>query len=220
VSTISTEPLQSLASQRSIMVKSQLQTVGINDEALLQAFAETPREAHLPPALQGLAYADAALEVAPGRLLLSPMALGLLLHHARPRAGEAVLLVGAATGYSAALLARLGARVTALESDAALLPLLRVSAPSADVREAPLAAGCPEAGPFDLILFEGAIEQVPQAFSAQLKPGGRVAAILRDAGVGQLRVGPLVEGRIVTPSLGEVAAPLLPGFARARAFAF
>lgn len=210
------------ADLRQRMVKSQLQTVGLFDPMLIAAFERTPREAHIPAHMAGLAYSDAALEVAPGRFLLEPMALALLLEHASLTAVDHVLVVGAATGYSAAVIAAAGARVTALEDNAALLPLLHAAADAAGytTAEGPLAEGWAAAAPYSLILFEGAIEQLPPVIAGQLAPAGRVAAVMREAGVGHAKAGPLVAGQIVAPAFLEVAARPLPGFARPRAFAF
>lgn len=204
------------------MVKTQLQTVGLFTPELIDAFERTPREPHIPESLAGLAYADAALEVAPGRYLLEPMALALLLENARLTSTDNVLVIGAATGYSAAVCAATGARVTALEDDPALLPILHAAADAAGyaVAEGPLPDGWAASAPYSLILFEGAIEQIPGAVAAQLAPQGRVAAVMREAGVGHAKAGPLVGGRIATPAFLEVAARPLPGFARPRAFAF
>jgi protein-L-isoaspartate(D-aspartate) O-methyltransferase len=210
---------QAPATLRQTMVDTQLKTVGVTDAAVLAAFAELPRENHLPPALAGLAYADAAHEVARGRHLLAPLALALLLQRAAVRAGERVLVVGSATGCSAAILSRMGAQVTALESD----PALAAMAEAAGVPTVlgPLTAGWAAAAPYDLILFEGAIEIVPPALVAQLAPGGRIAAVLRQAGVGRAFVGPLnAAGEAKGLPFIEMAAPALPGFARAAEFAF
>lgn len=206
------------ATLRQTMVDTQLKTVGVNDPAVLAAMAAVPRENYLPAALQGLAYADAALEVGPGRWLLEPMVLGLLLTHARPAAGERVLIVGAATGYSAEVCARLGLVVTALESDSGLAAVAQAAGIA--IVEGPLTEGWPDAAPYDLILFEGAIESVPDAIAGQLAEGGRVAAVMRENGVGRAVVGSVVAGRIAGLPFLEVAARPLPGFARSRSFAF
>ena len=199
--------------QRQTMIDSQLRTVGVMDGDVLAAFAAVRREDFVPAALRGLAYADAALEVAPGRWLLEPMVLALLLQNARVTAADRVLIIGAATGYSAAVVAAIGARVTALDSDAGL------AAPGMVV--GPLSAGWPADAPYDLIIFEGAIEVLPAAIAAQLAPGGRVAAVVRDAGIGRAVVGPVIAGnRIGGLPFLEVAAKPLPGFAAAREFAF
>ncbi len=202
------------------MVQSQLQTVGLNDPLIMAAIELVPREAYLPPSLAGLAYADAALEVAPGRFLLEPMVLALLLQHGVLRADDNVLVVGAATGYSAAVAAAVGARVTALESDAVLLQHMHAVPGGYAVAEGPLAEGWAANAPYSLILFEGAIELIPPMIAGQLLPGGRVAAVMRLDGVGHAHAGPLVGGRIVAPAFLEVAARPLPGFARPREFAF
>lgn len=211
---------------RQTMIDSQLRTIGVIDPDVIAGFAAVAREDFVPPALKGLAYADAALEVAPGRWLLEPLVLGLLLQNAGVRRGDRVLVVGSATGYSAAVLAAIGTRVTALESDPALIAV----APDASVGVAsvgvapvagPLEAGWPPAAPYDIILFEGAIEVLPAAITAQLAPGGRVAAVVREAGIGRAYAGPVVAGdRIGGLPFIEVAAKPLPGFARPREFAF
>ncbi len=207
------------AAQRQTMVDSQLKTVGVTDAGVLAAFAEIPREAFLPPALAALAQADAAHEVAPGRYLLAPLALALLLQHTAVQPGERVLLIGSASGYSAAVLAHLGARVTALESDAALIAMAEAAGVTSV--SGPLVEGWPAAAPYDLILFEGAIAAVPPAIAAQLAPGGRIAAVLRQAGVGRGYVGPLASnGRPAGLPFIEMAAPDLTGFAQPREFAF
>lgn len=212
---IRTAPL----SPRQTMVDSQLKTVGVTDPRVLAAFADLPREAYLPAALAPLAYADAAQQVAPGRWLLPPLVLALLLQHAAVQPGDRVLVVGSATGLSAALLGRLGAQVTALESDAALIAMAEAAGVTSVA--GPLADGWAANAPYDVILFEGAIAAVPPAIAAQLAPGGRVAAVLRAAGVGRAFAGPLrADGTPAALPFLDVSAPDLPGFAPARAFAF
>jgi protein-L-isoaspartate(D-aspartate) O-methyltransferase len=113
----------------------------------------------------------------------------------------------------------MGAQVTALESDAALIAMAeKAGVPTVS---GPLAEGWPAAAPYDLILFEGAIAEVPAAIARQLAPGGQIAAVLREAGVGRACVGPLGrDGRPRGLPFIEMAAPDLPGFAGAREFAF
>jgi protein-L-isoaspartate(D-aspartate) O-methyltransferase len=204
---------------RQTMVDTQLKTVGVSDAAVLAAFADVPREPFLPPALASLAHADAAHEVTRGRHLLAPLALALLLAHADVKPGLRVLVVGSASGYSAAILARLGAVVTALESDPALIAM--AAAAGVDSVAGPLDQGWAAGAPYDLILFEGAIARVPQAIAAQLGAGGQVAAVLREAGVGRAYVGAVnSDGLPRGLPFMEMAAPDLPGFALVREFAF
>ncbi len=203
---------------RQTMVDSQLQTVGVNDLAVQAAFLAVPRERFVPAALTGLAYSDAPLEVAAGRWLLEPMTLALLIQNSALTRRDRVLIIGAAGGYSAAVAAQLAGIVVALESDPALASAARAA--GIETVEGPLAAGWAAAAPYDVILFEGAIEVVPDAISAQLAAGGRVAAVVRDGGVGRAIVGPVKNGQVLGRPFLEVAAHPLPGFARARAFAF
>jgi protein-L-isoaspartate(D-aspartate) O-methyltransferase len=207
------------AALRQTMVDTQLKTVGVTDAAVLAAFADVPREPFLPAALAGLAHADAAHRLAPGRHLLAPLALALLLQHAAVRPGSRVLVVGSASGYSAAILAQMGAIVTALESDAALIAMAQTAGITSV--SGPLADGWSAAAPYDLVLFEGAIAAVPPAIAAQLAPAGRIAAVLRQSGVGRAYVGPLgSDGRPAGLPFIEMAAPDLPGFAQVHEFAF
>ncbi len=201
------------SAQRQTMIDSQLRTVGVMDGDVLAAFASVARENYVPAGLKGLAYADAALEVAPGRWLLEPMVLALLLQHANITAADRVLIIGAATGYSAAVVRAIGATATALENDTAFA--------DTDAVRGPLPQGWPGSAPYDLILFEGAIEVLPEAIAAQLAPGGRVAAVVRQGGIGRAFAGPVVAGnRIGGLPFLEVAAKPLPGFAATREFAF
>ena len=204
---------------RQTMIDSQLRTVGIIDAEVIRGFASVAREAFVPARMAGLAYADAAIEVAPGRALLEPLVLGLLLERARIIASDRVLIIGAATGYSAAVAAQIAPATLALESDPEMAQAARAAGVS--VVEGPLDQGWAAAAPYDVILFEGAIEWVPPCIAAQLAPGGRAAAVVRAAGVGSAFAGPvLADGRIGGLGFLEVAARELPGFARPRAFAF
>lgn len=211
------------AQRRQTMINSQLRTVGVIDPAVLTAMGKIAREDYVPPALRGLAYADAALEIAPRRWLLEPMVVALLLQNAHVVPADKVLLIGAAGGYTAAVLRHMGASVVAIEADPGLLALARAA--GAEVIEAPLAEGHAAGAPYDLILFEGAIETVPAVIAAQLQPHGRVAAVVRDGGIGRASVGPLVTAPGGAVRIGglpflEVAAKPLPGFEWPRAFAF
>ena len=209
----------SMAGRRQTMIDSQLRTVGVIDADVLRAFEAVDREAFVPAEFANLAYADAAIEVAAGRWLLEPMALALLLQNARVVPSDRVLVVGAATGYSAAIVRHIGARTLALESDAGLATVARNA--GLDVVEGPLTAGWAAAAPYDLMLFEGSIEFVPPGLAAQLAPGGRAAAVVRRGSVASGYAGPvLADGRIGGLAFLEVAARPLPGFTRPQGFRF
>ncbi len=108
------------AAQRFNMIEAQLRTNDVNDFRICAAMGEIPRERFVPAAKQALAYADVPVEVSPGRYLLDPRTFAKLLVLADVQPGETILDVGAATGYSSAVLARLGHSVIALEQDAEL----------------------------------------------------------------------------------------------------
>ena len=201
------------------MVASQLRTVGVNDPEVVAAMASVARENFVPAGRESLAYADASVPLGNGRVLVEPLVTGLLLTHARVQRDDRVLVVGAGTGYATALLGRLAGRVVAVEEDADLAAQAR--AQGIGVVEAPLGAGAPDDAPYDLIYFDGAIAAVPDALAAQLAPRGRAAAVMQDgSGPGRVTVGRFVGGGLIGETYLEVAAVLLPGFARARAFVF
>ena len=207
---------------RAAMIDSQLRPNGVTDPAIVAAFAATPRERFVPRRLSSIAYVDGGLEVAPGRFIMEPLVFGNLVTHAEPRADDRVLLVGAASGYEAAVLARLVAHVIALEEDADLADTARAAlAGIADVVVGPLAAGHAAGAPYDLLFVNGSVEVVPDALLSQLADGGRFVAVVTDAaGVGHATVGRKAGGGIGHTTFMEVGAGTLPGFARPRGFVF
>jgi protein-L-isoaspartate(D-aspartate) O-methyltransferase len=207
---------------RRAMIASQLRTTGTNDPRVLAAMGEVPRERFVPRARVSMAYADALIPLKPGRDFNSPMALGRLLTEAAPRPGERVLIVAAATGYAAAVMARLAGPVTALEEDPDLAAEARANLAGNGVAlvEGPLVSGCPGSAPFDLILIDGAVECVPDSLVAQLADGGRLAAGLLENGVTRLAIGRRAGEGFGMAAFADAAAAILPGFARPKAFRF
>src|SRR5687767_2518913 len=112
---------------RRAMVASQLRTTGVNDPRVVAAMGAVPRERFVPSERRALAYADARVPLGRGRELNPPMTLGRLLTEARLDGSERALVIGAATGYSAAVLARLAASVVALEEDPELAAFARAA---------------------------------------------------------------------------------------------
>jgi protein-L-isoaspartate(D-aspartate) O-methyltransferase len=208
---------------RAAMVASQLRTNAVNDPRVVAAMARVPREAFLPEAQRGLAYRDTAVPIAHDRAANLPIATGKLLTQARVLATDHVLLVGAAGGYAAAVLALLARDVVAVESDPALLaiagPALKPYANVALI-EAELTAGAPDRGPYDLLMVDGAVEQLPDALIEQVRPGGRVVAGLIDRGVTRLAAGVRSHGGFGLSTFADIDCVVLPGFARPRVFTF
>lgn len=204
---------------RAAMVDSQLRPNGVTSEAVVAAFGAVPREAFAPPHLALLAYLDRAIDIAPGRAMIEPMQFGALVEAAAITPADRVLLVGAARGYEAAVLARLAGEVIAVEED----PDLAASARAAGVAvvEGSLADGWPAGAPYDLVLLNGGAERLPAALVAQLAEGGRIVAILiGDDGVGRTVTGVMTHGALGLTPVRDAAAPVLPGFARPRGFVF
>ncbi|PTQ09807.1 protein-L-isoaspartate O-methyltransferase [Sphingomonas oleivorans] len=213
---------QSFDAMRRAMVASQLRTTAVSDPRVIAAMGEVPRERHVPRSRSALAYVDTAVPLGGGRALNAPMVTGRLLTEAQVAPEDRVLLVGAATGYAAALLSLLAGSVVALEEDAALLATARDAGVPANVEfvEGPLAEGWPAKAPYDLIFVDGAIETIPDALIAQLADDGRLAAAIVERGVTRLGIGRRAgEGFGFTP-FADAEAVSLPGFAKPPQFVF
>ena len=213
--------MSDFASQRKTMVDNQIRTVDVTDHAVIDAFGSVGRETFVPAALRELAYIDRPVAVAPGRFVMQPAPLAKLIQLAAPQPGEKVLIVGGNTGYSAAIVAALGAEVVMLEEDADLAA--KAEAALADrgvtVVRGALAAGCAAKGPYDLVVFDGSIEVMPEAFVAQLRDGGRIAAVEGAGQTGRATVTVKSGGSVSSRFAFNIPARPLPGFAAVRAFA-
>jgi protein-L-isoaspartate(D-aspartate) O-methyltransferase len=213
---------QNFEHMRRAMIASQLRTTGTNDPRVLAAMGEVARERFVPRDRLPLAYADALVPLKPGRDLNPPMALGRLLTQAAPRAGERALLIGAATGYSAAVLERLVGPLVAVEEDPELAAQAKGALVGTQVTlvEGPLAKGWPKGAPYDLILIDGAVEFVPDALIGQLRDGGRLVAALLEQGVTRLAIGRKAGEGFAMAAFADAAAAVLPGFVKPRTFEF
>lgn len=210
--------MQDFSLARRTMVDNQLRPQGVTDRRVLDAMGKLERERFVPEASRPFAYFDRAVRIGQGRSLMPPAALGRLLTEAEPRPGERALVVGSGTGYSAAVLREVGLEVVALESD----QLLAADAQAADIETVvgTLRDGWSKGAPYQLILLEGAVEEVPSALAKQLAPGGRIAGAIVDRGVARLSVGTSASGSIGWRSLADSDVEALPGFERPRAFTF
>jgi protein-L-isoaspartate(D-aspartate) O-methyltransferase len=208
---------QNYEQMRRAMVDSQLRTTAVNDPRVVAAMGKVARERFVPADQVALAYLDKTLPVAPGRGLASPMVTGRLLTEARVREGDRALVIGAGSGYSAAVLAELGASVVALEEDK---ELAGKATPGVTRASGPLAKGWAKAAPYDLILFDGAAELIPPAIIDQLADGGRLAAPIVQNGVTRLALGRKAGSGFGMQSFADAEAPILPGFVIERGFSF
>jgi protein-L-isoaspartate(D-aspartate) O-methyltransferase len=211
-------PIPDFASARAAMVESQLRPQGVTDPAVLHAMGTVLREQFLPDHSRPLAYVDRAVAIGPGRFLSAPAVLGQLLTQMMPERGSRALVVGAGTGYSAAVLAVMGLAVDAVESSPELAN--RARALGVEVLEAPHEGGNPSGAPYAQILIDGAIEIIPEPIIAQLADGGRLGTAIADHGITRLIVGRKVGGAFGYLSIGDAGVPALPGFSRPKAFTF
>ena len=207
------------AQARRAMVDSQLRPQAVTDPLVVAAMATVPREAFVPQGSAAIAYIDRMVPLDGGRMLSPAASLGRMLTEMRCRKGERVLVVGAGTGYSSAVLAGMGLEVVAVENDAALLDQLGTVS-NITVHAGALEEGAPAAAPFDLILVDGQIEQLPDALVEQLKPGGRLAVCLVEQGVPRLMVGTRSVHGFGLKAVADASMAPLPGFARPAVFTF
>ncbi len=212
------------------MVDGQLRTFDVRDRAVLTAMEEVPREAFVPEGREALAYLDQNLAL-PGsgeeddpRTMLAPMVLARLIQALAIEPGSTVLDVGGGLGYSAAVLARLGAEVTLLESrsDLAEAAGQRLAASGLRVRQAngPLSAGVSGQAPFDAILVNGAIEEHPTDLLKQLDDGGRLACLRAEGRSCKAMLFGRSGAAVGFRTLFDATAPVLAAFRRAPAFVF
>ncbi|MCU6452861.1 protein-L-isoaspartate O-methyltransferase [Sphingomonas sp. A2-49] len=208
---------------RHAMVASQLRTNAVSDQRVLVAMNTLPREAFVPADVRDIAYRDTALPVAGGRAINLPMVTGRLLTEAYLERKDRVLLIGAAGGYTAAILAQIAAEVVAVEEDAALVALARGAlgaTPNVTLVDGPLAAGHPGGAPYDVLIVDGAIEHVPDALVHQVRAGGRVVAGLVERGVTRLASGRKTDGGFGLSPFMDSDCVVLPGFATPQGFRF
>ncbi|CAN5854929.1 protein-L-isoaspartate O-methyltransferase [soil metagenome] len=208
---------------RHAMVASQLRTNAVSDARVVAAMARVPREAFLPAEVRAIAYRDTAVPLGRERYQNVPIATGRLLTEAYLLPADRVLLVGAAGGYTAAVLAELVAQVVAVESDAGLAAGARAALgaySNVTLVEGPLEAGHADGAPYDVLVIDGAVEQVPDALVAQLAAGGRVVAGIVDRGITRLSSGRKTAGGFGLLDFADIDCVSLPGFARAKTFTF
>jgi len=221
----------SYAIQRKNMVESQVRPSDVTDRRILRAMLEVPREAFVAEPLEALAYADGPVAMSKNggarpRMLLPARTFAKMVQAAGLGPDAAVLDVGAGTGYSSAILARLARQVVALDCDPALAKqaealLAGTGTGTVKVVTGDLAQGWAQEGPYDAIVLEGDVEVTPDRLLDQLKDGGRLVAIV---GGGPTRTGSVKVWHRDGATFGAIAifdavADVLPGFEAARVFA-
>ena len=206
------------------MVDTQVRPSDVTKFPIIDAMLDVPRELFVPGTLREAAYIGENLHLGEGRWLLEPRTLAKMLDALDVQPNELVLDLGAAHGYSAAVLARLAEAVVALEEDSDMVSeaeatLGEIGVDNIAVVEGPLNEGAPQHGPYDVIVVEGAVEHLPDAICDQLREGGRIACLFMEKELGTVRLGYRIDGRVSWRDVFNAGAPVLPGFARHAEFA-
>jgi len=213
------------AQARRTMVDSQLRTFDVNDIPLLDAMDAVPRERFVPAGRESLAYIDqnVLLDAQEGRYMLAPMVLGRLIQALEIVPGARVLDVACGYGYSSAILAELGAAVTALEASDSLAGLARQRLAGLErisVVAGALDQGHAESAPYDAILVNGAVERSPDALLSQLAEGGRLVCIRGRGRSAKATLFVRAGNAYGIREMFDAAAPLLPAFQQEPGFVF
>ncbi|MFW2828887.1 protein-L-isoaspartate O-methyltransferase family protein [Sphingomonas sp. ID0503] len=211
---------QNFDAMRQAMVASQLRTNEVNDPRVIAAIAAVPRERFVPADRAAVAYIDRPVPLNARRALNTPMATSRLIVELETRPTDRALVIGAGSGYAAAILARLTASVTALEEDESLAGLATAELSGVETVIGPLVEGHAAGAPYDVILIDGAVERIPAAIIDQLADGGRIAAAIVDNGVTRLTVGRKSGGAVGLRAFADADAAPLPGFAEPPSFKF
>jgi protein-L-isoaspartate(D-aspartate) O-methyltransferase len=213
------------------MVDGQLRTTDVTSAAVLSAMLSVPREEFVPKSRADLAYIDEDIEVArstpdkAARYLMEPSPFAKLVQLAEIEAGDFVLDIGCATGYSSAVLSLLASSVVALECDEELAAtatdkLSELGYDNVAVVTGDLAAGCSDEAPFDVIVIGGAVDYVPDELLGQLREGGRLVAVIGHGNAGAAHVFYNAEGVVTGRRAFNAAVRPLPGFEREAEFQF
>lgn len=214
------------ASVRHNMVENQIRPNRVTEPRVIEALSIVPREKFVPKQLRGIAYLDEDIDLGGGHFLMEPVVFARLLQAAEIRSDDVVLDVGCATGYSAAVLAHLASAVVALESDRDLVAqatalLAELSVDNVAVIAGVLSDGDAAHGPYQVIILEGAVPEIPPALLAQLSDGGRLIAVVTGGnGVGRATVVARIDGGYSRREIFDATIAPLPGSQRTPIFIF
>lgn len=213
------------AAARRAMVDNQVRPADVTSYALIDAMLWAPRERFVPRSKRAIAYAEADIEMAPGRMMLLPRTIAKMLEAAAISPDDLVLDLAPGTGYSTALIAQMAEAVVAIEPDEDLAKqaqalLVELEVDSAVVSRGEPAEGDPAHGPYDVIFVNGAVEQVPETLVGQIRQGGRLVAIFKEGRIGKVRVLTRAGNGVSRRFAFDADAPVLPGFEKPREFAF
>ncbi len=210
---------------RTAMVDCQVRPSDVTKFPIIEALLAVPREAYVPAAKKSVAYAGEHISLSGDRVLLDARTFAKMLDSVNIRPTDLVLDLGCGMGYSSAVIARLAEAVVAVEENPELAKiaaetLSELSVDTVLVDNAKLAEGNAKHGPYDVVITEGAIEELPAALADQIKDGGRIVTIMLHEGLSQCRIGYKTGGSISWRYAFDASAPMLAGFERREEFAF
>ena len=209
--------------RRRTMVDTQVRPSDVTRFPIIDAMLTVPRENFVPDAYRETAYIGEHIPLSRDRVVLEPRLLAMILDALDLTGDDLVLDLGSAYGYSAAVIAHIAQAVIAVEEDEDLASesqtlLSDYGADNVIVEQGIMAEGAAEHAPFDVIIVEGGVETVPQALTDQLKEGGRMAAVFCEGALGTLKIGHRHNGKMTWREEFNAGVPVMPGFARERAF--
>jgi protein-L-isoaspartate(D-aspartate) O-methyltransferase len=221
--------MSDFSTARQKMVDGQVRPSDVTDQRILDAMLAVPREAFVPESQRALAYLDLDLDVSEAggakRFLIKPVVIAKMLQAAEIIETDNVLVVGCASGYAAAVVAKLGRKVTATEGDGALAAkasdvLAKLGFGNVTVKTVAAAEGDEANAPYDVIVLAGATEIVPHRLYRQLKDGGRLVGVFAMTRPPRAMIVTHSHADFGDRALFDAAVPVLPGLERPPAFVF
>ena len=211
------------AHRRTVMVDTQIRPSDVTKFPIIDAFLTVPRERFVPASLREAAYLGENIDLG-GAILLEPRTLAKMLEEMDIEPDEVALDIGCGYGYSTAILARLTDFVVGVDQDGARAEgaqslLSELGLDNAAVVAGPLAEGSAKSGPYDIIVINGGVEEVPQGLLDQLREGGRIGAVFMEGALGTVRIGLKSDGHVTWRYAFNAAAPVLDGFEKVPSFA-
>ncbi|WP_298847283.1 protein-L-isoaspartate O-methyltransferase [uncultured Ruegeria sp.] len=211
------------AARRRTMVDTQIRPSDVTKFPIIEAMLSVQRESFVPDAQREAAYVDGVIDLGGGRNMLEPRTLAKMLDALNISNDEMVLDIAPAMGYSTAVAAQMAQLVVGVESDETLASEAQSLLAEADVDNAiihvgPLEQGVAEHGPYDAIMVQGGVEQIPEVLLGQLKEHGRIACLFVEGNLGTVRIGRKSGGRVSWRNAFNASAPILESFSAECAF--
>ncbi|MDO6456281.1 protein-L-isoaspartate O-methyltransferase family protein [Celeribacter halophilus] len=209
---------------RTTMVDTQVRPSDVTKFPIIEAMLTVPRENFVPEEKRAVAYVGDHVDLGNGRVVLDPRILAKMLDALNIENDELVLDLGCGLGYSSAVIARMAQAVVAVEEDEALAEeaakaLVANGSDNVILETGPIAKGEPQHGPYDVVIVQGGVEEMPEDILSQVKEKGRICAIFIDGALGIVRIGYKIDGEITWRMVFNATAPVLPGFEKRAEFA-